>query len=134
MKETYGNESSDSSDEDYEDGPLPKVRKFKDAKGAMASPSSTPTDIKCQSGKQKGSGHTSDSGLSEKLKVGGAGTSESHSSGKRKTYGEVATKVFVGFNLVNCLHNFISVYSFSDILLSNNNNNNNIPLEICQWG
>lgn len=90
--ETYGNESSDSSDEDYEDGPLPKVRKFKDAKGAMASPSSTPTDIKCQSGKQKGSGHTSDSGLSEKLKVGGAGTSESHSSGKRKTYGEVATK------------------------------------------
>ncbi|CAN4107772.1 unnamed protein product [Withania somnifera] len=90
--ETYGNDSSDSSDEDYEGGPLPKVRKFINAKGAVASPSSTPADIKYQNGKQKGSGHTSDGGLSEKPKVGGMGTSESHSSGKRKTYGEVATK------------------------------------------
>lgn len=100
MKETYGNGSSDSSDEDYDDGPLPKVRKLRNAKGAMAAPSSTPADIKYQSGKQKGSGHASDSGISEKLKVGGTGTSESPSSGKRKTYGEVSTKVFVGFTLV----------------------------------
>ncbi|XP_049410821.1 pathogenesis-related homeodomain protein [Solanum stenotomum] len=90
--ETYGNGSSESSDEDYDDGPLPKVRKLRNAKGAMASPSSTPADIKHQSGKQKGSGRASDSGISEKLKVGGAGTSESPSSGKRKTHGEVATK------------------------------------------
>ncbi|MCD9637530.1 hypothetical protein HAX54_020864 [Datura stramonium] len=90
--ETYGNESSNSSDEDYEGGPLPKVRKIRNAKTDVASPSSTPADIKYQSGKQKGSGHTSDSGLSEKLKVGGMGISGSHSSGKRKTYGEVATK------------------------------------------
>ncbi|PHU10487.1 hypothetical protein BC332_22347 [Capsicum chinense] len=90
--ETYGNESSDSSDEEYEGGPSPKVRKFRNAKGAMASPSSTTADIKYQSGKQKGSGHTSDSGLSEKLKVGGMSTPGSRSSGKRKAYGEVATK------------------------------------------
>ncbi|CAN4112134.1 unnamed protein product [Withania somnifera] len=90
--ETYGNDSSESSDEDYEGGPLPKVRKSRNTKGTIASPSLTPADIKYQSGKQKGSGHTSDGGLSEKLKVGGMGTSESHSSGKGKTYGEVATK------------------------------------------
>ncbi|KAH0767209.1 hypothetical protein KY290_003109 [Solanum tuberosum] len=90
--ETYGNGSSESSDEDYDDGPLPKVRKLRNAKGAMASPSSTPADIKHQSRKQKGSGRASDSGISEKLKVGGVGTSESPSSGKRKTHGEVATK------------------------------------------
>ncbi|KAK4378480.1 hypothetical protein RND71_000342 [Anisodus tanguticus] len=90
--ETYGNESSDSSDEDFEGGPLPKVRKIRNAKTAMASPNSTPVDIKDQSGKQKESGHTSDGRLSEKLKVGGMDTSESHSSGKRKTYGEVTIK------------------------------------------
>ncbi|XP_059313941.1 pathogenesis-related homeodomain protein [Lycium ferocissimum] len=91
--ETYGNGSSDSSDdEDFEGGPSPKVRKIRNAKAAMASPSSTPADIKDQNGKWKGSGHTSDGGHSEKLKVGGVDTSESHSSGKRKTYGEAATK------------------------------------------
>ncbi|PHU30178.1 hypothetical protein BC332_02271 [Capsicum chinense] len=58
----------------------------------MASPSSTRVDIKYQRGKQKGNGHTSDSGLSEKLKVGGMSTSKSRSSGKRKAYGEVNTK------------------------------------------
>ncbi|KAF3669358.1 putative indole-3-acetic acid-amido synthetase GH3.1-like [Capsicum annuum] len=59
----------------------------------MASPSSTRADIKYQRGKQKGNRHTSDSGLSEKLKVGGMSTSKSHSNGKRKAYREVNTKI-----------------------------------------
>ncbi|XP_016478781.2 pathogenesis-related homeodomain protein [Nicotiana tabacum] len=90
--ETYGNESSDSSDEDFEGGPSPKVREIRSAKAARTSPSSTPADTKYQNGKQKGSRHTSDRGLCEKLKIGGMDTSEPRSSGKKKTYGEGAIK------------------------------------------
>ncbi|XP_019259933.1 PREDICTED: uncharacterized protein LOC109237973 [Nicotiana attenuata] len=74
-------------------GPVPKVRKIKGAKVAIVSPSSTPIDIKYQSVKQNGSGHASDRGLYEKLKVGCTDTSEPHSSGKKKTYGEAAIKL-----------------------------------------
>ena len=69
------------------------MRKIKGAKAAIVSPSSTPIDIKYQSGKHKGSGHASDRGLYEKIKVGCTDTSEPHSSGKKKTYGEAAIKV-----------------------------------------
>ncbi|OIS97315.1 PREDICTED: pathogenesis-related homeodomain protein [Nicotiana attenuata] len=89
--ETYGNESSDSSDEDFEGDPLPKVREIRSAKAAMTSPNSTPADTKYQSGKKKVSRHT-DRGLCKKLKIGGMDTSEPHSSGKKKTYGEGAIK------------------------------------------
>nr|XP_016459421.1 PREDICTED: pathogenesis-related homeodomain protein-like isoform X1 [Nicotiana tabacum] len=92
MKETYGNESSDSSDEDFEGGPSPKEREIRSAKATMTSPSSTLVDTKYQSGKQKGSRHASDRGLCEKLKIGGMDTSELHSSGKKKTYREGAIK------------------------------------------
>nr|XP_009784164.1 PREDICTED: uncharacterized protein LOC104232614 [Nicotiana sylvestris]XP_009784165.1 PREDICTED: uncharacterized protein LOC104232614 [Nicotiana sylvestris] len=72
---------------------IPKVRKIKGAKAVIASPSSTPIDIKYQREKHKGSGHASDRGLYEKIKVGCTDTSEPYSSGKKKTYGEDAIKV-----------------------------------------
>ncbi|XP_018633525.1 uncharacterized protein [Nicotiana tomentosiformis] len=93
IKKTYGNESSNSSDVDFEGGPSPKEREIRSPKATMTSPSSTLADTKYQSGKQKGSRHTSDRDLCEKLKIGGMDTSELHSSGKKKTYRESAIKL-----------------------------------------
>ncbi|XP_009631717.1 uncharacterized protein [Nicotiana tomentosiformis] len=64
----YWNVYSDSSYEDYEDGPVPKVRKIRSTKAAITSPSSTLSSTKARSRK------------------GGMDTSEPHSSGKGKNH------------------------------------------------
>lgn len=107
-KETYGNSSSDSSDEDFDDTTTQKRRKTDCEKTEVKSSNKTPitkSNIHTKDENQKGSKHfpkqtwknDADGGTNESnessAKVGSASTGSKRSTHKR--LGEATTQVFI---------------------------------------